>query len=326
IIWMGQRFFFSVQTGIKTIFHDKSIQRRPLVENAVLISGEILLVIGIVLLVFIFVTAKSLASNKEFFDKLVIPFFPQFLINTIKTKIFSILPYIFIFIVEAFVYHYASGSKPSWRICFFAAFLCTVSFWFVAFLMNMFMDKARYNLVYGVLSSLIIMLLDVYIFFTIYFYVAQSIFVYQFFDSLLLSELYLWNPQEANKIRKWYKGALFAIPNQLISDENPRMELEENSIIYQENSESDGIYYIVEGQVKLFRDNYTATIEKGSFFGEYNCILEKRHTLTATTTKKSTLIFINKKQFEKVIESDPGVPQKMMEKVPQYINHIYGRK
>nr|MCR4790917.1 YihY/virulence factor BrkB family protein [Treponemataceae bacterium] len=43
IMWMGQRFFFSVQTGIKTIFHDKSIKRRPLVENAVLIAGEILL-------------------------------------------------------------------------------------------------------------------------------------------------------------------------------------------------------------------------------------------------------------------------------------------
>ncbi len=172
------------------------------------------------------------------------------------------------------------------------------------------------------------MLLEVYIFFMLYFYAAQSIFVRQFFNSLLLSELYLWKKDDSNNynLKEIIKHALFSIPNQLISEENPRITLGADELIYEENSETDGIYYIVDGQVITYKENYMGHMVKGEFFGDLDCILEQRRTFSAKTTVPTTLIFINKTEFAKVIENDPEVSQKMIDSVPEYVHCVYGRK
>ncbi|MCR5698845.1 MAG: YihY/virulence factor BrkB family protein [Treponemataceae bacterium] len=328
IFWMGQRFFFSVKNGMNTIFHLKTIKRRPLTENVILILGEILLLVGIILLIFIFITARTILSKQSVLNNFVIPYLPKFITTWIKGKVFNILPFAFILVLSTIMYKFGSGSKPKLGSCFLAALMSTLSFWLVTFLMNSFMDIARYNLVYGILSNVIIMLLEVYIFFVLYFFAAQSIFVRQFFNSLLISELYLWDKSTTNNytIKESIKQWLFAVPSKLLSEDNKRIILKADEIIYEENSETDGIYYIIEGQVETYKDNYLGHIGKGEFFGDLDCILDQNRSFTAKTTVPTALVFITKKEFENVIANDPEVPQKMVDSVPDYIKLIYGRK
>ncbi|MGP1588264.1 MAG: YhjD/YihY/BrkB family envelope integrity protein [Treponemataceae bacterium] len=327
IFWMGQRFFFSIEKGIKTIFHlGTAIKRRPAIEKVLLIFGEIILVVATALLLFMFITAKAIFSRQVILNKFILPYFPNFLISTIKNRFFNLIPYLYITILSATMYKLASGSKPAWKICFLTSIINSAIFLFITFLLGKFMNIARYNLVYGVLSNLIIVLFEVYIYFTLFFFSAQGIFVYQFFDSLLLSEVYLWQPDSGFYLKEIVKHYLFADPRQLISQENQRLTFESSSIVYKENSDPEGIYYIVEGSIKLYRENYIGYAQTGDFFGDYDCILEQKHTLTVETIGKTTLIFIKKNQFAQLIESNPEISQKVLGNLSQHIYNVYGRK
>ena len=172
------------------------------------------------------------------------------------------------------------------------------------------------------------MLLEVYIFFILYFYAAQSIFVTQFFNSLLLSELYLWDKKKTDNynMKELIKQWLFSVPDKLISKDNKIINLEAEETVFSENSETDGMYYIVSGQVSIFKENYLDHLGSGSFFGDMDCIMEQRRSYSAKTTVPTTLIFISKDNFSQVIINDSEVPQKMLDSFPEYIHCFYGRK
>ena len=328
IFWMGQRFFFSVKAGMNTIFHLKTLHRKPVLENLFLVLGEIVFLILIVLIVFIFVTARTILSKQSIMEKFVIPYLPGFIVSWIKGKFFNIVPFIFIQILSTLMYRFGSGSKPKWSNCIIASIACALSFWLLTFLLGAFLNQARYNLIYGILSNLIIMLLEVYMFFIIFFYAAQSIFVVQFFKTLLISELYLWDKEKTDNynLKELLKQWLFAVPDKLISNENKRITLAADEIVYEENSETDGMYYIVEGQVSIYKENFMNHLGVGSFFGDMDCIMEQRRAYTARTTVPTTMIFISKENFEQVIINDSEVPQKMLDSFPEYIHCFYGRK
>lgn len=329
IFWMSQRFFFSVTTGMKTIFHSNTIVRRPILENVLTMVYEIVLVILIAIILLLFISASSVLTSDSFINKLMITYLPDefglFLAN-LSSHIFSLLPFLFIFLLSVVVFRQASGSKPKLKLCIIASLICSSVFWAVTKLLGLFLNIARYNLIYGVLSNLIIILLEVYIFFVLFFFTAQYIYTIQFFESLLLSELYLLPSKDEVSMYALIKRSLFIRPDKLISDEEMHIFIKKDEILYNENDISDGIYYVAKGSIKLFRENFITYADRGSFLGDMDCILEQNRSMNAKASTDSTLIFITQDEFKKLAESNPEVTKKMVDTLPSYIYRIYGRK
>ena len=334
ILWMAQRLFFSIVSGVRNIFHASTVkpikkQRGKLLERLIIILGEIVLVVVVALLLTVSKSLKSLIENEAILTKILVPYFPQ-VIKVFLSKLFSILvnlfPFLFMFFLQAILLRLASGTKPKWKYCFLSSLNCTVLFWIVTVFFKLFLNITRYNLVYGVLSNLVITLLEIYIFFILFFLSAQLIFVKQFFKELLLSELYLLPSDDLNDIKSKIKRKLFIRPDKLISNENMHISLSAGEKIYSENDISDGLYYVAKGEILLSKENYEQTVLRGNFFGDYDCILEQNRVMTATATTDSMIIFISKEEFTRLLESNPEVSQKMLESLPSYILKIYGRK
>ncbi len=84
-------------------------------------------------------------------------------------------------------------------------------------------------------------------------------------------------------------------------------------VIYAQGDVSDGAYIIIEGRVKISRDeagdvHAIATLDAGALLGEVGAIEESPRSVTATAITESKLFFINSLTFRRVFkDGDPFV-------------------
>ena len=81
--------------------------------------------------------------------------------------------------------------------------------------------------------------------------------------------------------------------------------------IYEQNSPSDGVYMILDGQVEIWRHegdagHHIASLGGGELLGEVSVIERKNHSVTARASKVTTVLFISAEAFRKSF-SDPLV-------------------
>ena len=122
-----------------------------------------------------------------------------------------------------------------------------------------------------------IFLFQTYIFFTLFFIFAQVVYIVQFFDPLVLSELYLLPDRDDTKLNSIVKRILFITPSAIMNDDNVE-NYTAGSIIYAKNERSDDSYYVVSGAVLINRNGNLSYCDTGSFFGEEKCILDQLRT------------------------------------------------
>lgn len=174
VLWMSKGFFFATIKGIKKIFH-KHTKHKKFFVNLIGIIMEVILVIGIAVFVALIFTMRKLLENS-----LLDSFFPNFLIEMFEL-IFKFLPEILLFIIVSLVYRFAPGTKPKFKLCILTSFLCTISFTITNFIFTLFLNISRYNIIYGVLSNIIVVLIEVNFFFYIFFFCCELLHTLQFF-------------------------------------------------------------------------------------------------------------------------------------------------
>ncbi|MCM1321271.1 MAG: YihY/virulence factor BrkB family protein [Bacteroides sp.] len=323
VFWMAQRFFFSIMKSIRFIFHDK-VERRPLVENVFIFAGEAILVLGTGTVIFLFITIRSLFSD-FFAGKFGILFIPAFMQLLIK-----LAPYALLFFILMLAFRFAPRTKPDIGLCALSALCTTGSFFLVQKFFDLFLNAARYNLIYGVLGNLIIILLELCIFFYLFLFFAQYIFIRQFFDSLLLSELYLLPDREETKLLAVSQRLLFIRPDRfLISGAYGNcssVSLDAGKFLYTPGDASTGIYYIISGAVEIISITNCAYKDTGASFGEEECILHTRRTSSVHAIQKTQLLHIPCNMFYQLMQTNPSAAQKAMTIIMRYFAGIYGRK
>lgn len=310
LIWMARKLFSSIVSAMNRIFRSIS-RRKTTINQLVTFFSEFFLIIVIVLVII-----ASFTMNKILKFPVFEPFIqmsPLFF-NQLSNFVFSFAVYLLLFIVTLYYYKIGSGTKPKWRICIFYSFLNTLSAFIFSFFLNHFITFANYNVIYGTISALIIMMLKVYFFFVIFLFFAQMIYASQFFDTLLLKELYLLPDFYENKLFKNLKRILFINP---ISNETSENSLYYNGgdVIFTPEEESDCVYYICQGFVKLSYENTTRLINLGSFIGDSSCILGKERGQTAIAFTQCKLIKISRKDFMSVLHENSQAASKAMEKL-----------
>lgn len=322
IIWMARRFFSSIMAGMRAIFK-QATPPKPLVSQIVILAGEAIFVIAAASIMFVVISFNTI-RHTSFFSVLEnqFPILPSTMVSTLLNTI----PLFFIFIIVLFCYKFESRSNPKWSLCMFASMGCTFCFWVFQNLMGLFINVNRYNLIYGVLSNIIVLLLEVYFFFMLFLFFAQLIFVQQFFDDLLLGELYVLPKREDTNFFSTLKRILFIKPEYLLLKNVNVIHCKKGEFIYKMGDSGMNAYYIVHGSIEISRENNISYLEKGSFFGEEACILDQARKEDAIANTDVEIVQISGRKFLSLLDKNPAVSKKALAQISTYFSKVYGRK
>lgn len=319
IIWMARRFFSSIMAGMNSIY-TRATPSKPVFNQILILAVEAIFIVVSSVLILTFTSFNSI-SNTAFITKNL-----PFLFTKGITRSMQILPYVFIFIVILFFYKEMSIGKVSWKNSAISAAGSTFTFWAFQQLLDLFINVNKYNIVYGVLSKVVVLLMEICFFFWIFFFFAQFLFVLTYFDELLLGELYVLPNRNDTGILASIKRILFIRPDYMLNVPLKTLKLNKDDFIYKKDSSEDYCYYIAKGTVQLSGKNYVAILERGDFFGEEACIIGEPHNLDAIAYTDCEIIRIAGKDFRSLLQKNPLASKKALSKVSSYFSKIYKQK
>lgn len=319
IIWMARRFFSSIMAGMNSIY-TRATPSKPVLNQILILAVEAIFIVVSSVLILTFTSFNSI-SNTAFITRNL-----PFLFTKGITRSMQILPYVFIFIVILFFYKEMSIGKVSWKNSAISAAGSTFTFWVFQQLLDLFINVNKYNIVYGVLSKVVVLLMEICFFFWIFFFFAQFLFVLTYFDELLLGELYVLPNRNDTGILDSIKRLLFIRPDYMLNVPLKTLKLKKGDFVYKKDSSEDYCYYIAKGTVQLVGTNYVGILERGDFFGEEACIVGEPHNLDAIAYTDCEIIRIEGKDFRSLLEKNPLASKKALSKVSSYFSKSHKQK
>ena len=310
IFWMARRFFASIQHGMKIIYRKRG-KGKPIKENLVVLAGEAILIILIVAAT-IFLIAGNAFFNSELSENLFSPFFFSLLKN-----IFRYAPFAIILVFLFLVYLYSPRTRPGVKQSLGAAVACSVSFAVVQLVFTSIVNMSRYNLVYGILSNVIVLLLEVYLFFFLFLFYAQFLYVIQFFDSFLLARIYLLPVYDDPGLLRQLERMLFVKPTLFFRQYAIRIKAGET--VFRIGEDSTEIYYIWHGSIALNMPNQVISAGCGRIFGEFSGMIGASRTATAVAVTDSILLRIPGRIFQETIEVDGSMSRRTLLMIADYV-------
>lgn len=311
VFWMARRFFVSMQQGLHAIYR-KRRQKKPIKENLLVIAGEAIFIIIIALFVIVSTAGNALAKT------LIPEFFLTPLMASLMQRLFRFAPYTVIIVFLCIVYWIAPGKHREAPLhSLIASIACTITFMLVQLIFSNFINMSRYNLIYGILSNVIVLVLEVYIFFILFLFFAQFEYVSLFFDSHLLVRLYLLPPYNAANILSQCERSLFLHPVGLYR--KYAHSLEAGSVIFEIGERSSDVYYIWSGSVRLITAHHISELDRGCMFGEFSCLIGGVRTATAVCLSRCILLRIPDSLFRETIEISPEMSQRTLQMVAEYV-------
>ena len=319
ILWMARRFFASIFDSMQNIFHTQA-QRKAIWNQILTFVTEIVIVLVASAVIFAYISLQTI-SSVEFLKDV-----PQleFIYNGILSgKFIEFLPNFLIFALVTILYKSASGTKPPVWLCMATSILCTLSFWVFRILMHFFLNVSNYNLIYGVLGHAIILFMDIFFFFVFFLIFAEFIYVVQFFDELLLGELYLLPNIEQTGFGSGIKRAFFIRPDFLIAKNKSNVfSFKPGETIYKKGDTDNFAYYIIKGSVKFVSENKSPDeaplAHRGDFFGETSCIFERERSTTAIAVISTRIIRIESESFRFLVHQNPEAAKKLLGQISPF--------
>ncbi len=318
VIWMARKLFNSIIIAMNKVF--RSASKRKSWFNQLLtfiIEFLITLIIAVILLVaFAFTQIISL----PFFQSILSNF--PILLKQSSHNIGTLVLYFVLFVSTVIAYRIISGTKPLFRRCIFYAFLSTVSFFIVSFFINLFINVTNYNTIYGTISSLVLLMMKVYLFFIIFLFCAQMMYVSQFFAPLLQSEIYQLPSFGTKGVGAYLRRFLFINPSE-IQTKNNTVHLDVGQTLFSADQKVNFVYYLKDGAVSEASDRGFTLRTQGTFLGDVQCILNEPYGSTVTALSECELITFTSKEFMQIIDKSHHAARKAISKISEYTATAY---
>lgn len=320
VIWMARKMFLSIIQSLSKIFNTVA-PARPVINQLLTFAGEVFIVVIVAASFFAAFLTRQI-FKLPVFER--ISSLSPILFSHLSNFLVNLVLYIIIFSMTVAAYKIGSGTKPRTRLCIVSALLCTVTFYIAITIISVFMNRANYNTIYGVLGNIIILLFEVYIFFNLFMVFAQIIFTVQFFHSNLLSELYLLPEKNPKNLDDILRRAIFITPSALMTQKN--MEIfNPGQEIFKNGETVDSVYYLVSGTIREERNDSVKTRSAGSFFGDLDFMIDANHRSAATAISECKVIKIPGDDFSELLDKNPKAAVKAMSKLSRYTAKFYGR-
>nr|AGS52156.1 ribonuclease BN-like family protein [uncultured bacterium contig00049] len=305
ILWAGRILALSMQRGLKIIFPAEK-NRNPITNNLVTIAIETSVIIFVLIAI---VSSRMAFSLYRFFDFMPKTSILQFITSYTGGKIsYIILLGIAMFLAYVFIPVSPPRKLSAFRGMLFgiAAYFCT------ALLLGFIIDKARFNLLYGTLGNMIVLLVNVYFFFYFFFLGAQLSYVIDYFDALLFSKL-----RRNENTRLIYKF-FYPVGGNLVKYIR---YFKKDEIIVSQGDNVEEIYYLLDGEVEiLFKtpagsSNSAGTLKAGSFFGEMGYLLSEGRTATVKANTDVAAFALPLSLFDAILKNDNKLDRVLIEDI-----------
>ncbi len=318
IVWMARKLFNSIIIAMNKVF--RSVSRRKSWFNQILtfiIEFSITLIIAVVIIAaFIFSQIISL----PFFQNIITQI--PLLAKQSSSNLATFVLYLILFISTVIAYRVIPGTKPLLRRCIFYAALSTAAFFIVSWFLNMFMNVTNYNAVYGTISSLVVLMMKVYLFFIIFLFCAQMIYVSQFFVTLLRSEIYQLPTFESKGMGNYLRRFLFINPSEIQTEKNT-VKLEIGETLYRADEKVTKVYYLKSGAITEASDKGFTLRSQGCFLGDVQCILNQTYQAETQALVECELISFTAEEFMQIIEKSHHAARKAISKISEYTASAY---
>ena len=318
IVWMARKLFNSIIIAMNKVF--RSVSRRKSWFNQILtfiIEFSITLIIAVVIIAaFIFSQIISL----PFFQNIITQI--PLLAKQSSSNLATFVLYLILFISTVIAYRVIPGTKPLLRRCIFYAALSTAAFFIVSWFLNMFMNVTNYNAVYGTISSLVVLMMKVYLFFIIFLFCAQMIYVSQFFVTLLRSEIYQLPTFESKGMGNYLRRFLFINPSEIQTEKNT-VKLEIGETLYRADEKVSKVYYLKSGAITEASDKGFTLRSQGCFLGDVQCILNQTYQAETQALVECELISFTAEEFMQIIEKSHHAARKAISKISEYTASAY---
>lgn len=221
-------------------------------------------------------------------------------------------------VLLAFVYlsfRLAPAERPGRKVALTAALLCVISTIAFAGAFRLFLSGARYDLLYGIFGSLIVLLANVYIFFSLFFAFAEFVYIEEHFDALLFAR-YQRSLRAGSAPARRLERALFGLPERLVRLYGRAFARGEKVFSVGEGGKE--AYLVRRGRIGIYipaagGELRLGAVEAGEIFGEMALMQGEARSATARADEDSLVLAIPPEVFELYLRSDDGASLRLAE-------------
>ena len=327
IIWAGRILSVSIQRGLNIIFPGNR-SRNPVTNTLITLAIEAVVLIFIFAAIFSSRTALWFYRTFHFLPDLsILRFFtsPEGMkfSSILMLGLFSFLAYLFVPV-----------NYPRKLSALQGAFLCTFAYACISIFLDFILDISKYNFLYGTLGTIVVLLVNVFFFFSFFLLGAQFAFVTDSFDALFFSKLRQITviPETEKKLKKSApNGIISRLLNKLYFPHDGKMTryfrfYEKDRIIFTQGDSSVDIYYLLEGEVEVLisssqNNNSAGIIKAGSFFGEMGHLLSEERSATVKAKTDVTVFVLPPSLFDAILKYDTNLDRNIIEHISRRLKN-----
>lgn len=291
LLWTSRLVFSSVQRAFDVIF--PAPNKRNFFINAFI---SIFVIPAVFLLVVVFTTLRIVLGYLEDI-MLRIGFSSDLLSYTSYLSVF--IPIIASFIGSYLCYRYLPVRKPSAPAAFKGALLFTLLLFLLKTAYGLIINAANLNVLYGVIGTVIILLLWVYFICQAFFICAEFTYVCDKTDVLVI-----------NRVFDALDGERKSFVERFVFGKNSKVFKNYSSfypagtVLFRQGDESEDIYYVYRGKIDVYLDNNpepAAHVLSGDMTGEMAHLLKSPRSATAVAGEDSVIFTITPEVFGELI-------------------------
>ena len=322
IFWAGRLLAVSLQRGLKIIFIGEK-KRNTVTDNLLTFLIELLVLIFSLFVIIMSQTVIQLLETFEFITE------NSFLFYLTSQAGHIMLSGIVLGLVSYCAYRFIPANTPG-RIPALRGSLFSVFAWIcISTALGMLLRQAKYNFLYGTLGSLIILLINVYFYFLLFFFGAQYAYVLNHFDALLFMRMRQARLDSAKK-----NVSLSAFINRIINrlfislkgrlTKYHRLHKAGETIFFQ-GDRGDEIFYLLEGEVEVYistsqnGSTLAATLREATFFGEMSYLLCEARTATIKAKTDVSVLALPPYLFDEILKHDKSIDRNIIEHLSRRI-------
>ncbi len=139
------------------------------------------------------------------------------------------------------------------------------------------------------------------------------LYVSEFFENLLICELYYAQTVKKNQVNILFYEKMFKNP--VFSDFFITKRFTNQQKIYSPNDEAKFVFYLKKGIILDVQENHCNTYRTGDFFGESSIILSENRKSKAIAVGECEVSYIPKKIFQKILADYPKLGKIALQKI-----------
>ncbi|HUX38917.1 MAG TPA: YhjD/YihY/BrkB family envelope integrity protein [Rectinemataceae bacterium] len=305
LIWAARLFILTVQRGLRVVWGVSPLEK-PLRDNLLTFALEFAALLFVILVLgaaeafrfFLDYLAPSAGSPVTFLSRLVT----------------RAVPGVILFSYAYFTYRYIPPKGPRSRVAAAAALVALLVYGLFASFLSWAIDRTHYDLIYGVLGGLVVVLIKVWLFFMVYFHAAELAFILERYDSLLFARFLRSSRKPGGRGRRG--PGLFGRPERLLARYGRRFE--EGEIIFSEGDEGDEAFFLLEGEVGVWLDegrglSKVSAIGVGELFGEIAPLIGEARTATLVASRPCEVVILPPEIFDRLLSTDALVSRRVID-------------